>query len=207
MYVKYFGAFDAVWCVELTESAFTPDIELAISAKRRRERPSPDLYHSAEGKLFEEGGQGTALRWLPGAELALPVGAESEDFALLSQDDRVLFAAGRLGHLLRHTLHIVWCHLVPSCSEAQLALCTATAHKETPDVVDESRVVAAGADASHSRPIVLVEVDAVRRVGHLLCSSCAALAKIVVSPGEDIAETCHDKRVRLSTGNGLQLVV
>ena len=83
MYVENFGAFDAVWCVELAERAFTPDIELAISAERRRERPGPNLYHSAEGKLFEEGGQGTALRRRPSPKLALAIGAKGEDFTFL----------------------------------------------------------------------------------------------------------------------------
>ena len=171
MYVKYFGTFDAVWCVELTESAFTPDIELAVSAKRRRERPSPDLYHSAEGKLFEEGGQSTALRRLPSPELALAIGAKGKDFSFLCKDNRMLFSASRLSHFLRDPLHVVRCHLVSSRSEAKLALRTATTHKKTPDVVDERRVIAACTDASHSRTIVLIEVDTVRSVGHFLCSS------------------------------------
>ena len=171
MYVEYFGAFDAVWCVELAERALTPDIELAISAERRRERPSPNLYHSAEGKLFEEGGQGTALGRRPSPELALAIGAKGEDFTFLCKDNRMLFSAGRLSHFLRDPLHVVRCHLVSCCSEAKLALSTATAHKKTPDVVDERRVIAACADVPHRRAIVLIEVDTVRGVGHLLCSS------------------------------------
>ena len=138
MYVEYFGAFDAVWCVKLAESAFTPDIELSIRAERRRERPSPNLYHSAEGKLFEEGGQGTALGRLPSPELPLAIGAKGEDFSFLCKDNRMLFSAGRLSHLLWDPFNVVRCHLVSCCPEAKLALGTATTHKKTPDVVDES---------------------------------------------------------------------
>ena len=83
----------------------------------------------------------------------------------------MLFSAGRLSHFLRDPLHVVRCHLVSCCSEAKLALRTATAHKKTPDVVDERRVIAACADVPHRRAVVLIEVDTVRGVGHLLCSS------------------------------------